>query len=178
MVVTPILRVARREDCAAMSAIYNHYVEHDTCTYQTEPESLPERLAWFEGHGPAHPIFVAESEGRVVGWASLSPYNLRPGYRMTVEDSVYLDPTWRGRGLGTALLGKLIEAASACGHHTIIAVISAEQAPSVRLHQKFGFVSAGRLTQVGHKFGAWLDVVYLQLVLADAAPLPMPPPGG
>jgi L-amino acid N-acyltransferase YncA len=148
-----------------MSAIYNHYVEHDTCTYQTEPETLPERLAWFDRHGPAHPIFVAESGDRMVGWASLSPYNSRHGYRMTVEDSVYLDAGWRGRGLGTALLRELVQAATACGHHTIIAAISAEQAPSVALHQKQGFVMAGRLTQVGHKFGGWLDVVYMQLVL-------------
>jgi L-amino acid N-acyltransferase len=164
--VTPIpLRPALREDCAAISAIYNHYVEHDTCTYQTEPESLAERLAWFDKHGPRHPVFVAEAEGRVVGWASLSPYNLRHGYRMTVEDSVYLDPGWRGRGLGTVLLRHLVGAAVACGHHTIIAAISAEQGPSVALHQKLGFVTSGRLTQVGHKFGTWLDVVYMQLVL-------------
>ena len=163
------LRPARREDCPAISAIYNHYVEHDTCTYQTEPESLSDRQAWFDKHGPRHPVFVAESDGAIVGWASLSPYNLRHGYRMTVEDSVYLDPTWRGRGLGTALLRHLIDAARACGHHTIIAAISAEQAPSVALHARAGFVEAGRLTQVGHKFGRWLDVLYMQLVLESPA---------
>jgi phosphinothricin acetyltransferase len=84
---------------------------------------------------------------------------------MTVEDSVYLDHRWRGRGLGTALLRHLVETAVACGHHTIIAAISAEQAPSVALHARAGFVAAGRLNQVGHKFGQWLDVVYMQLVL-------------
>jgi L-amino acid N-acyltransferase YncA len=151
-----------------MSSIYNHYVAHDTCTYQTEPESLPERLAWFDRHGPGHPIFVAESEGQVVGWASLSPYNLRHGYRMTVEDSIYLDPGWRGQGLGTALLRKLVETARACGHHTIIAVISADQVASVALHARAGFVTSGRLTEAGHKFDRWLDIVYMQLILAGA----------
>jgi L-amino acid N-acyltransferase len=161
----PHIRAARREDCPAMCAIYNHYVEHDTCTYRTDPEPLDERLQWFERHGGVHPIFVVEDEGRVVGWASLSPYNPRQGYRMTVEDSIYLDHRWRGRGLGTALLRRLIEAAAQAGHHRIIAAISAEQAGSVALHQKLGFVLAGRLNEVGHKFGRWLDVVYLQLTL-------------
>jgi phosphinothricin acetyltransferase len=161
------LRPARREDCPAISTIYNHYVEHDTCTYQTEPESLPERLAWFDRHGPAHPVFVAEGDGQVIGWASLSPYNIRHGYRMTVEDSIYLDPRWRGQGLGTVLLQRLIESARACGHRTIIAAISADQPASVALHARAGFAPVGRLTQVGHKFGAWLDVVYMQLLLLE-----------
>jgi len=164
----PTIRTARREDCAAMCAIYNHYVEHDTCTYRTDPEPLDERQAWFDKHGGKHPVFVATSSDQIVGWASLSPYNPRQGYRMTVEDSIYLDPQWRGRGLGTALLRQLIDAARSCGHHAIIAAISAEQAGSVALHQKFGFLPAGRLTEVGHKFGRWLDVVYLQLLVAPA----------
>ena len=167
---TPIpIRAARREDCPAISAIYNHYVEHETCTYQTEPETLEERLAWFHRHGPEHPIFVAEAGGRLVGWASLSPYNTRHGYRMTVEDSIYLDPGWRGRGLGKVLLATLVDAAVSRGHHTIIAAISAEQASSVALHARAGFAPAGRLTQVGHKFGTWLDVIYMQRMLIDAA---------
>jgi phosphinothricin acetyltransferase len=161
----PTIRPARREDCAAMCTIYNHYVEHDTCTYRTDLEPLDEREAWFDRHGGSHPVFVAEDGGRVVGWASLSPYNPRQGYRMTVESSIYLSPDQRGRGIGTALLRQLIDAATACGHHAIIAAISAEQAQSVALHQKLGFLPAGRLTEVGHKFGRWLDVVYLQLLL-------------
>jgi L-amino acid N-acyltransferase YncA len=159
------IRPARREDCQAMCTIYNHYVEHDTCTYRTDLEPLEERRAWFDSHGERHPVFVAEDSGQVVGWASLSPYNPRQGYRMTVENSIYLDPRWRGRGLGTTLLRQLIDAATSCGHHAIIAAISAEQAQSVALHRKLGFVEAGRLTEVGHKFGRWLDVVYLQLRL-------------
>ena len=159
------VRAARRDDCAAMREIYNHYVLHDTCTYQTDPETLEERLAWFDRHGTEHPVFVAEAEGRVVGWASLSHYNSRCGYRLTVEDSVYLDPHWRGRGLGTALLRQLVASAAALGHHTIIAGISAEQAPSVALHARLGFVTAGRLAQVGYKFEQWLDVIYMQLTL-------------
>jgi L-amino acid N-acyltransferase YncA len=162
------IRPARREDCAAMRDIYNHYVLHDTCTYATEPESLDERQAWFGQHGGAHPVFVAEADDTVVGWASLSPFNPRCGYRTTVEDSIYLRHDWRGRGLGTLLLRHLVESAAAAGHHTIIAVISAEQAGSVALHARLGFVMAGRLTQVGRKFDGWLDLVHMQLTLPAA----------
>ena len=158
-----------------MGAIYNHYVESDTCTFRTDPEPLDERVAWLARHGPAHPVFVAEADGRVVGWASLSPWNSRCGYRATVEDSVYLDPHWRGRGLGAALLQRLVEAAVACGHHRMIAAISADQARSVALHQRFGFVEVGRMTEVGHKFGRWLDVVYLQLRLPPVEQKAQPP---
>ena len=166
----PEIRPARREDCAAMAGIYNHYVERDTCTFRTNPESLEERQAWFDQHGADHPVFVAEAEGRVIGWASLNRWNGRCGYPMTVEDSIYLDPAWRGRGMGARLLARLLEAAVARGHHRVIAAISADHARSVALHQRFGFVEVGRMTEVGHKFGRWLDVVYLQLSVPPAQP--------
>lgn len=176
---SPMIRPARLEDCAAMSAIYNHYVLHDTCTYQTEPESLADRERWFQAHGAQHPVLVVEEGGRVIGWASLSPYNPRGGYRHTVEDSVYLDPACRGRGLGRALLERLIALGVASGHRTIIAAISAEQEASVRLHERLDFAVTGRLAGVGWKLGRWLDVVYLQRALdAPAPPPPVSPAPG
>lgn len=157
------VRAARPEDCAVMCAIYNHYVVNDTCTYATEIETVEERKRWLEAHGERHPVLVAESGGRVVGWASLSPYNLRGAYRDTVEDSVYLDPVWRGQGLGRRLLSELIERARALGHRTIVAAISAEQTGSIALHERQGFVRTGHLREVGYKADQWLDVIYLQL---------------
>ena len=174
----PRIRPAGREDCAAMCAIYNHYVEHDTCTYRTDLEPLDERQAWFDKHGGNHPVFVAEQEAQVVGWASLSPYNPRQGYRMTVEDSVVpLDRDWRGRGLGTALLRKLIDAARAGGHHAIIAAISAEQDQSVALHRKLGFVEAGSPHRGGAQVrppGRGLPAAHALTTLTRA---PAPAPG-
>jgi phosphinothricin acetyltransferase len=164
------VRPAARADCGAIRDIYNHYVLEDTCTWATEPETLDERLDWFDHHGPDHPVFVAEADGRVIGWASLSVYNPRRGYRRTVENSIYLDPRWRGRGVGGRLLARLIAAARERGHHTIIAGISAEQAASVALHAKHGFVHAGRLVESGFKQGRWLDVIYMQLLLRSADP--------
>ena len=159
------IRDMRDVDLAAVNAIYNHYVLHSTCTYQLEPESDAGRVAWFREHGPAYPLLTAERDGKVVGWASLSRFNPRCGYATTVENSVYVDHAWRRRGVGSALLAELVARGNALGHHTIIAGIDGEQAPSIALHARFGFTDAGRLRHAGHKFGRWLDVVYMQLML-------------
>jgi phosphinothricin acetyltransferase len=161
-----IVRAAGEPDLAAINAIYNHYVHTSTCTYQTEDEPLPARVAWFQAHDPAtHPVTVAEMDGEILGWASLSRYNPREGYVRTVEDSVYVRHDARGRGVGGALLTDLIARAGTSGHRVIIAGIDAEQEASVALHTRHGFVPAGRLASVGFKFGRWLDVLYMQKML-------------
>lgn len=159
------VRPATRADLEAINAIYNHYVASSTCTFQLDPEPISGRTAWFDAHGPAHPIMVAAEDGEVIGWASLSPYNSRCGYRTTVEDSVYVRHDRHGRGAGRALLADLIERARALGHHTIIAGIAGDQRASVALHERFGFTQVACLREVGFKFDRWLDVVYLQLLL-------------
>ena len=156
------IRPATSADLDAINAIYNHYVHHSTCTYQEQPSTAQERAAWFASHGLTHPITVAELAGDVVGWGSLSPYHVRSAYRRTVENSVYVRHDAHRRGIGSALLADLVERATALGHRTIIAGIDAEQAPSVALHHRFGFVQVGHLRQVGFKFGRWLDVIYMQ----------------
>ncbi|HEY0463719.1 MAG TPA: GNAT family N-acetyltransferase [Polyangiaceae bacterium] len=159
------IRPALLADCAAINDIYNHYVLHDTCTYQTEPETLAERQAWFERHGLQHPVLVAEERGELLAWGSLSAFHPRAGYRFSVEDSVYVRHDRQHRGLGKALLGELLAAARGHGHHTVIALISADKANSIALHQRFGFTHAGLLREAGYKFETWLDVAYLQLML-------------
>nr|ACO70893.1 putative acetyltransferase [uncultured Verrucomicrobiota bacterium] len=161
----PHIRLATEADLAAINAIYNHYVEHSTCTYQLAPESEAARLAWFYRHGAAHPVTVAEAAGEVLGWASLNVFNPREAYARTVENSVYIHHEHHRRGLGRAMLADLIARARALDHHTIIAGISAEQTASIRLHLGFGFEEIGRLRQVGFKHGQWLDVVSMQLML-------------
>ncbi len=159
------LRDATAADLPAINGIYNHYVLNSTCTYQTEPSTAEERAAWFAAHGPKHPVIVAELDGRVVGWGSLSQFHPRSAYGNTVEDSVYLRHDLLGRGIGSALLGELVRRASAIGHRCIIAGIDADQQASVALHAKFGFVPAARLREVGYKFGRWLDVIWMQRML-------------
>lgn len=159
------IRPAVFGDCAAINEIYNHYVLTDTCTYQTEPDTLAERQAWFTVHGASHPVFVAELAGEVLAWGALSPFRPRGGYRFTVEDSIYVRHDCQRRGLGRALLIELLQAARMHGHRTVMAVISAEKTGSVALHEAFGFQRAGLLREAGYKFQTWLDVAYLQLML-------------
>lgn len=159
------LRAATAADLAAINDIYNHYVVSSTCTYQLEPATREERAAWFAAHGPEHPILVAELDGEVVGWGSLSTFHARAAFRRTVEDSVYIRHDRQRRGIGGALLAELVTRAQAIGHHTIIAAIDGEQAGSIVLHEQHGFTLAGRLRAVGNKFGRWLDLVYMERLL-------------
>jgi L-amino acid N-acyltransferase len=159
------IRPATADDLPAINDIYNHYVLHSTATYQEEPEPIEGRRAWFGRHGAAYPVIVAVLDGMVVGWGSLSPFHVRSAYRRTVENSVYVRHDLHRRGIGGALLDDLIARARSIGHHTILAIIAAEQAASIGLHEKAGFAQVAHLRQVGFKFGRWLDVVYLQLML-------------
>ena len=160
-----ILRPATESDLAAINDIYNYYVLHSTCTYQEDTETLESRREWFRHHGEQHPVIVAEADGHVVGWASLSAYHKRSAYRHTVENSVYIHHQHHHRGIGTLLLQELIVRARNLGHHAIIAGIDADQPASVALHTKFQFVKVGQMKQVGLKFGRWLDVIYMELML-------------
>lgn len=161
----PMIRLAAQTDLTAINEIYNHYVLHSTCTYQEEPSTAAEREVWFLSHGPKHPITVAEAEGQIVGWASLSPFHTRSAYRRTVENSVYVRHDRQRQGIGLALLADSVERAMTLGHHTIIAGIDREQAASVNIHQRLGFEPVAHLKEVGFKLGRWLDVVYLQKML-------------
>ncbi len=160
-----LIRDAATGDLTIINDIYNHYVLHSTCTYQTEPSTAEERASWFAEHGPVHPVTVAMSGGIVVGWGSLSKFHARAAYGHTVEDSVYVRHDWHGQGIGRALLADLIGRALKIGHHCIIAGIDADQPTSVALHAKFGFVQTAHLREVGFKFGRWLDVVWMQRML-------------
>jgi L-amino acid N-acyltransferase len=173
--VTPMnvrIRLATAGDLGAIDEIYNHYVMHSTCTYQIEPEAAADRRAWFESHGPGHPVIVAEAAGEVAeaagevaGWGALSPFRARAGYRHTVEDSVYVRHDLHRRGIGSLLLAELVACAGRLGYHAIIAGIDREQKASVALHQRHGFVQVGLLREVGFKFGRWLDVIYMERLL-------------
>jgi phosphinothricin acetyltransferase len=159
------MRPATTGDLVAINDIYNHYVGSSTATYQTRPMSIQERNAWFAQHDGLHPITVAERDGGIVGWAALSPFHPREAYRNTVENSVYVRHDQRRLGVGRALLVDILQQARGIGHHTIIALIDSEQSASVVLHESVGFTRVGRLHQVGYKFGRWLDVIYMQILL-------------
>jgi L-amino acid N-acyltransferase len=163
------IRLATENDLEAIRAIYNYYVTHSTCTYQIELETAEERRAWFGERSAKHPATVAESEGVVIGWGSLSPWKSRCGYAWAAEASVYVHHDHHRRGLGKALLLDLIERAKAAGLHTIIGGASSDQSASLALQVALGFIPMGTFREVGRKFDRWLDVTYTQLMLKPGA---------
>jgi L-amino acid N-acyltransferase YncA len=161
-----IVRAATTEDLPSILEIYNEAVLNTTATAETNIEALETRQAWFAHRQKLSlPVFVADEDGRVVGWSSLSSYSSRTGYRFTAEDSIYVAADCRGRGIGKALLAALVSAAKERGIHSLVAKIDGENAASIYLHEQIGFSRAGLLTEAIYKFDRWLNVVYMQLML-------------
>lgn len=160
------IRPATEADLPAIGDIYNYYVARSTCTFQIEPDTAEERHTWFASRSAAHPVTVAADEaGEVIGWAALSPWKGRCGYAHSVEASVYVRHDLHRRGVGRVLLEDLIRRARELGHRTVIGGACTEQAASLALQERLGFAPVGCFRQVGHKFGRWLDVAYMQLLL-------------
>ncbi len=158
------IRVSSDADVAAITEIYAHHVRHGTASFEIDPPEVEEmrrrRLA-IEARGL--PYIVAESDNVVVGYAYAGPYRSRVAYRFTVENSIYVHPGHLGRGVGRALLSKLIDACQECGCRQMVAIIGdSSNVASVRLHEKFGFRHVGVLQAVGFKFERWLDTVLMQ----------------
>jgi phosphinothricin acetyltransferase len=160
-----VLRAATPADLPAINAIYNYYVVHSTCTFQIEPETEAARRTWFARHAAAHPVIVAVAGAEVIGWGALSRFYTREAFQHTVENSVYVRQDCHRRGVGRLLLADLLARASALGLHAVVAAIDSGQAASLALHAGLGFVEAGRLREVGYKFGRWLDLVYMERLL-------------
>ncbi len=162
------IRAATRTDVPSILDIYNDAVLHTTASYDDDPSTLEARLDWFDAkarHG--FPVFVAEDDTGVVGWSSFGPFRPWPGYRHTVEHSVYVAAPRRGQGIGAALLPPLIARAREMGMHAMIAGIDADNRPSLRLHARFGFARVAHFKEVGFKFDRWLDLVFMELLLDD-----------
>jgi len=156
----------RWQDVPAITQIYRHAVEHTVATFDTEPPGETFFAAKF-GHirDLGHPLLIAEHGGECVAYAYASTYRDRPAYRFTCENSIYVAPEFQGKGIGTLLMGRLLDACRAHGFKEVIAVIAAERENSVRLHERYGFELIGRHPRLGYKFERWLDIVHMQLSL-------------
>jgi phosphinothricin acetyltransferase len=159
------VRAATIEDASAIRAIYNVEVETSTVTFDLVPRSLEDQRAWLADRSGAHAVVVAEVSGRVVGYGALSPWRDRPAYSTSVEDSVYVDRAFQGRGVGRALLDELVARAQAHGFHAMFARIVGDHHASIGLHQRAGFEVVGHEREVGRKFGHWLDVLVMERLL-------------
>jgi L-amino acid N-acyltransferase YncA len=172
---TPVIRPSRDGDIAAIAAIYGYHVRYGVASFEEVPPAADEigrRRAEIVGHGL--PYLVAEQQGQVVGYCYAGLFRPRSGYRFTLEDSIYIDPAWIGRGVGRALLAELVSRSRELGYRQMVAVIGgSETIASIRLHATLGFEHIGVLPAVGFKFGRWIDVVLMQRALgAGAATLP------
>ena len=188
------IRDATLEDAAEIEAIYEYYVHHSTCTFQLKPDGVGAREEWFRARTERHPVVVAEVASNerwvVAAWGSLSAFRSREAYQRTVETSLYVSIDYTGLGLGRTILEHLLERARSTGAHCVIGAVAVEgegrsgsaeggqeqenhshsgevsfSDRSIALHLKYGFKQVGRLREVGHKFGRWLDVVMMQLML-------------
>ncbi|MGN4193482.1 GNAT family N-acetyltransferase [Burkholderia gladioli] len=170
------IRDAGLQDIEGITAIYNHAVLQTTAIWNETAVDTANRLAWLADRRKAgYPVLVGIDEaGEVLAYASFGDWRAFDGFRGTVEHSIYVRDDQRGRGLGPQLMAALIERARAIGKHVMVAGIEANNAGSVRLHERLGFVHTGTLKQVGMKFGKWLDLTFMQLTL-DARPNPDAP---
>lgn len=161
------IRIAEEADVAAIRDIYNEAILTSIATFDTEEKTLEDRMEWFQWHTGIYPLYVAELNGQVVGYASLSPFiKERKAYMQTVEPSLYVDKEYQNKGVGKALYKELIDYARSDDNvHTVIARVTAGNVASGRLHEEHGFQKVGTIKEAGMKFNRYLDVDFFQLIL-------------
>jgi L-amino acid N-acyltransferase YncA len=165
------IRDASEIDASGILRIYNDAVLHTTAIWNDQLSSLEGRVAWLkERQQSGYPVVVAADGANILGYASFGAFRPWDGYRHTVEHSVYVDGASRRGGVGHALMDRLILRAQSMNKHVMVAGIEATNEPSLRLHARLGFVQAGHLRAVGRKFDRWLDLVFMQLILAEDQP--------
>jgi len=158
------IRPAKADDLNAITEIYNEAILATDATFDTKAKTDDEQRAWFVNHGPKNPILVAELDGFVVGWVSLSQWSDRCAYSDTAEISLYVKEGLRGRGIGSRLMKDIIQRGEEVGLHTVIARITAGNQRSIHLHESVGFEHIGVMREVGRKFGRLLDVRLMQKI--------------
>lgn len=160
------IRHAMETDLPQILDIYNEVILNTTAVYDYEPHTLEMRRHWFNSKKEqGFPVFVATEGGRILGLSSFGPFRAWAAYKYSVENSVYVASEARGKGIGKLLIPPLIASAKEMKMHTIIASIDATNAASLQLHRHFGYEGVAHFKEVGWKFGRWLDLKFLQLIL-------------
>jgi phosphinothricin acetyltransferase len=159
------IRDASSADAEAICVIYNQGIQDRLATLETEPRTPAERAAWLAARGPRHPVIVAESGGRVVGWGSLNSFNPRLVYDHVADFSVYVERAWRGKGVGRVLLEALVVKARALGYHKLVLAAFPFNEAGKRLYEKAGFRQVGVYKEQGRVDGRWVDIVIMEKLL-------------
>jgi phosphinothricin acetyltransferase len=161
----PRVRPAALTDAEAICTIYNQGIEDRLATLETELRTPAERRAWLAARGPRHPVFVAEACGVPVGWASLNVFNPRPAYQYVADVSVYVERSWRGRGVGGCLLTHLANAAPTVGYHKLVLAAFPFNQAGMALYERLGFRAVGIYREQGRLDGRWVDVIVMERIL-------------
>ena len=158
------IRPGRADDLAALTAIYNHYVEHTHVTFDLEPFTVELRREWFDHYadGGRHRLLVAVEGDEVLGYATSGRFRDKPAYAPSVETTVYCHPDMLGRGVGSALYAGLFDVLRHADVHRAYAGVALPNDASLALHERFGFRAIGTFHEVGRKFGKWWDVTWLE----------------
>jgi L-amino acid N-acyltransferase YncA len=157
------LQDATEADLPGLLAIYNDVLATSTAIFSCLPVTLADRRLWWQARrAQGYPVLVARDARGVAGFATFGDFRAWPGYRFTVEHSVHVRADGRGQGIGSQLVRALFPRAAALGKHVMIAGVDADNAASIRFHERLGFARAGTLREVGYKFDRWLDLVFLQ----------------
>ena len=155
------VRPAVEGDLQAVMGIYNWAVNQTFATLDSEPLDREEALAWWSDHARKNLLIVAEDEDGVIGWGRLLPW-ARRGMSSTVEELVYVDPLHHGKGAGKAILGRLMEEATAAGYRLMVAQVAADNKAGRALHDAMGFSSVGTLHKAAYKFSIWMDILLME----------------
>jgi L-amino acid N-acyltransferase len=162
------IRDAEESDLPGLLAIYNDVIATSTAVYTDAPVTLEDRRQWRQARvASGYPVLVAIDSSGVLGFSTFGDFRSWPGYRYTVEHTVHVRADCRGRGIGSELLEALFPRAAALDKHVMIAGVDAANSASIRFHERLGFQRAAHLKEVGHKFGRWLDLVFLQRWIAS-----------
>ncbi len=159
------VRLATPADAAAICTIYNQGIEDRIATLETDLRTLEERRQWLLARGPRHPVIVAEAGDEIVGWGSLNPYNPRKAYDYVVDFSVYVERSWRGKGVGSLLLPRLVELAREHGFHKMMLSAFPSNEAGMALYEKFGFRTVGIMKEMGKLDGKWVDTIVMEKIL-------------
>ena len=157
---------AVESDFPAITAIYNDVIRTSTAIFNDAPVSVEDRVAWWKARAAqGYPVLVARDENGLAGFATFGDFRPWPGYRFTVEGTIHIDASARRKGVGGVLLEALIARAREAGKHVMVAGVDSENVASLRFLEQSGFERVGHLREVGHKFGRFLDLVFLQYLL-------------
>ena len=161
------IREAGPEDAAALATIYNQGIGDRIATLETEERTPEERRAWLAARGPRHPVLVAEAEGQVVGFGSLNVFNPRKAYDHVADFSLYVERSWRGKGVGGRLLQALIGRARQIGFHKMVLSAFSFNNAGMALYERHGFRVVGIFKEQGLLDGRWVDTIIMEKLLDE-----------